>query len=266
MSRMNIAVLAAIGVASWQPAHAQPSPAAPTLKFEVASLKPSQPGGTGGGIRPAPGGERYLASNMPLKSLIMTAYRLQADQVLGGPSWMETDIYDMNAKAEKPSTIEELHLMLQDLLTDRFKLRFHHEARELPIYALLVDKGGPKLKANEGQSAGDPWIDNTFEQLKMTMHAKFAPMDFFAWRLSMVMDRHVIDQTKLAGGYDFDLAFTRELPAGAAPGALFNGAPVDTSTPTIFDAIRQQLGLKLERQKGLVDMIVIDHVEKPTAN
>jgi len=102
--------------------------------------------------------------------------------------------------------------------------------------------------------------------LKMTMHAKFAPMDFFAWRLSMVMDRHVIDQTKLAGGYDFDLTFTRELPADAAPGALFNGAPIDTSTPTIFESIRQQLGLKLERQKGPVDMLVIDHAEKPAGN
>jgi uncharacterized protein (TIGR03435 family) len=266
MRHIIIAALAAIGHASWHSAQAQPSPAAPTpLKFEVASLKPSQPGGTGGGIRPAPGGERYLASNMPLKSLIMTAYRLQADQVLGGPSWMDTDLYDMNAKAEKPSTLEELHLMLQDLLADRFKLRFHHEAKELPIYALMVDKGGPKLKANEGQSAADPWIDNTFEQLKMTMHAKFAPMDFFAWRLSMVMDRHVIDQTKLGGGYDFDLAFTREPRPDAAPGALINGAPVDT-TPTIFDAIRQQLGLKLERQKGPVDMLVIDHAEKPAGN
>lgn len=262
MSRITTA-LVAVGLANWPSAQAQPSPVAPTsLKFEVASLKPSQLGSSGGGIRPAPGGERYLASNISLRTLIMTAYRVQADQVLGGPTWMGTDLYDMNAKAERPSSLEELHLMLQDLLTDQFKLRFHHESRELPIYALLVDKDGPKLKAHEGQSAGDPWIDNTFEQLKMTMHAKFAPMDFFAWRLSMVMDRHVIDQTKLVGGYDFDLAFTREQP----PGALINGAPVDTSTPTIFDAIRQQLGLKLERQKGPVDMMVIDHAEKPTGN
>jgi uncharacterized protein (TIGR03435 family) len=263
MSRIAIAALAAIGLVSWQSAQAQPSPAAPTsLKFEVASLKPSPPGGNGGGIRPAPGGERYVASSMTLKALITVAYRLQADQVLGGPAWMDTDIYDMNAKAGKPSSLEELHRMLQDLLTDRFQLRFHHEAKELPVYALMVDKGGPKLKAHQGQSANDPWIDNAFDQLKMTMHAQFAPMDFFAWRLSMVMDRHVIDQTRLPGGYDFDLAFTREPP----PGALSNGAPVDTSTPTIFDAIRQQLGLRLERQKGSVDMLVIDHAEKPAAN
>jgi len=259
MRRIATVALVTIGLASWLSAQT-------SLKFEVASLKPSQPGGIGGGIRPAPGGQQYVASNMPLKSLIMTAYRLHADQVLGGPAWMETDLYDMNAKTEKPSTLEELHLMLQDLLADRFQLKFHYEAKELPIYALMVDKGGPKLKANEGQSAADPWIDNTFEQLKMTMHAKFAPMDFFAWRLSMVMDRHVIDQTKLAGGYDFDLTFTRELPADAAPGALFNGAPIDTSTPTIFESIRQQLGLKLERQKGPVDMLVIDHAEKPAGN
>jgi uncharacterized protein (TIGR03435 family) len=266
MNRITTAALFAIRFASWHSAQAQPTPAAPALKFEVASLKPSQPGSVGGGIRPAPGGERYLASNMPLKSLIMTAYRLQADQVLGGPAWMDTELYDMNAKAEKPSSIEELHLMLQDLLAVRFQLRFHHETKELPIYALMVDKDGPKLKTHEGQSAADPWIDNTFEQLKMTMHAKFAPMDFFAWRLSMVMDRHVIDRTKLAGGYDFDLTFTREPRPDAALGALIDGAPFDTSTPTIFDAVRQQLGLRLESQKGLVDMLVIDHAEKPGGN
>src|SRR5712692_169786 len=266
--RRIAAALAWIGLMNWHSAQAQAPAAAPTsLKFEVASLKPSQPGGRGGGIRPAPGGERYVATNVPLKLLIWVAYRIKADQVVGGPGWIETDLYDMNAKAERPSSIEELHIMLQDLLADRFKLRFHHETRELPVYALMVDKAGPKLKAHEAQSAGDPWIDQTVEQVVQNkMHAKFAPMDFFAWRLSLILDRPVIDQTKLQGGYDFDLSFTGELPPGLPAGALINGETIDTSGPTIFQAIRQQLGLTLERQKGPVDTLVIDHAEKPVEN
>jgi uncharacterized protein (TIGR03435 family) len=243
-------------------------------KFEVASIKPSQPGQTRYGIRPAPGGERYLASNVTLKLLITVAYRIKADQVAGGPAWMDADRYDMNAKAERPSSVDELHLMLQELLADRFKLRFHRESRELPIYALTVDKEGPKLKAHEAQSAGDPWIEPTVDQnagerLKTTWHAKFAPMDFFAWRLSLFMDRPVVNQTKLDGGYDFDLSFTQELPQppqGTPAGAVFLGGPGDGSNSTIAESIRQQLGLKLEREKGPVDIIVIDHAEKPVEN
>ncbi len=239
----------------------------PALKFEVSSIKPSQPGDPRSGIRPAPGGERYVASNITLKQMITVAYRIKADQVTGGPGWMDADGYDMNAKAERPSTLEELHVMLQDLLADRFKLRFHRESKELPMYALTVDKDGPKLKPHEAQSAGDPWIDQTQDHFpQTTCHATFAPMDYFAWRLSMILDRPVVDQTNLKGGNDFDLKFTQELPPNIQPGALLNGEAIDTSGPTIFEAIRRQLGLKLERQKGPVDILVIDHAEKPVEN
>jgi len=208
-----------------------------------------------------------LASNIPLKALIMVAYRIKPDQVVGGPEWVSTDPYDMNAKAERPSSIEELHVMLQDLLAERFKLRFHRETKELPIYALTVEKDGPKLQSHAARSAGDPWIDQTIEQIvQVKMHAKFVPMDYFVWRLSQTLDRPVVDQTKLKGDYDFDLSFTQEPPPGFPIGALLNGSPIDTSGPTIFEAVRKQLGLNLERQKGPVDILVIDHAEKPVEN
>jgi uncharacterized protein (TIGR03435 family) len=125
------------------------------LKFEVASIKPSQPGSPGGAIRPAAGGESYIASNVTLKVMTMVAYRIKADQVSGGPAWIDTELYDMNAKAERSSSIEELHAMLQDLLADRFKLRFRREIRELPVYARMVDSskrcGTPSLR---------PWISS----------------------------------------------------------------------------------------------------------
>ena len=239
-----------------------------SLKFEVASLKPTPPDAQPPfGIRPAPGGERYVASNVTLKVIMTVAFRVRDEQIAGGPDWINTLRYDMNAKAERPSSVEELHIMLQNLLIERFKLQFHHETKELPVYALMVDKDGPKLEPHKAGSAGDPWIDQVSEQfLHMVWHAKFAPMDFFAWRLSLILDRPVIDQTKLTGGYDFDLKFTRDLPPGVSEGALVNGAAIDTSGPTIFQAVRQQLGLKLESKKGPADIIVIDHAEKPVEN
>ncbi|HEV3200557.1 MAG TPA: TIGR03435 family protein [Bryobacteraceae bacterium] len=268
MYRIAVAALTAIGLVNGPSARAQAPPATKTsAKFEVASLKPSQPGGRGGGIRPAQGGERYDATNVSLKLIITVAYRVKGEQVVGGPDWMNTELYDMRAKAEKPSSVEELHLMLQDLLADRFKLQFHRESKELPIYALTVDKNGPKLQPHEAQSAGDPWIDQAQEQfLHVKLHAKFVPMDYFAWWLGRVLDRPVLDLTKLKGGYDFDLAYTRELPPGIPEGALLNGEAIDTSGPSIFEAMQKQLGLKLERQKGPVEIIVIDHAEKPTEN
>ncbi len=257
MCRFAAVILACIALVSGQPA----------LKFGVASIKPSQPGDLGGGIRPAPGGERYVASNITLKQMITVAYRIKADQVAGGPAWLDDDRYDMNAKAERPSSLEELHAMLQDLLADRFKLRFHRESKELPMYALTVDKDGPKLKPHEARSAGDPWIDQTQDHFpQTTWHATFAPMDYFAWRLSTILDRPVVDQTDLKGGYDFDLKFTQELPPQHSAGGSAQRNAIDTSGPTIFDAIRRQLGLKLERQKGPVDILVIDQAVKPVEN
>jgi uncharacterized protein (TIGR03435 family) len=265
-----VAVAAPIAIGRAQSVPATSSAVPNSVKFDVASLKPSKADGPGPfGIRPAPGGRRYVASSVPLILMIAVAYRLKGSQVTGGPAWINTDRFDMNAEAEKPSTVEELHAMLQNLLADRFKLQFHRETKELPVYALIVDKGGAKLQPHEARSAGDPWIDVAFDPPnKMAWHAKFAPMDYFAWRLSLMLDRPVIDRTELKGGYDFDLAFTPEPPAGgpAAPeGTLRNDAALDMSGPTIFDAVRQ-LGLKLERQKGPVDIMVIDHAEKPSEN
>jgi uncharacterized protein (TIGR03435 family) len=268
MYRIAAAALTLAGLVNGPSARAQaPTATATPPKFEVASLKPSQPGGRGGGIRPSAGGDRYDATNISLKLMITVAYRVKTEQVVGGPDWMNTDFYDMKAKAEKPSSIEDLHLMLQDLLADRFKLKFHRDTKEMPVYGLTVDKGGPKLQPHEAQSAGDPWIEQEQPQfLHVKMHAKFVPMDYFAWRLGQILDRPVLDLTKLKGGYDFDLAYTRELPAGIPEGASLNGEPIDSSGPSIFEAMQKQLGLKLERQKGSVDVMVIDHAEKAVEN
>jgi len=239
----------------------------PDLKFEVASFKPSEATGPGGGIRPAPGGQRYQATNCPTRLMIQVAYRVKAEQIIGGPAWLDTDRYDMEAKAEKPSTPEELHVMLINLLVERMQLKFHRQQREMPIYALTLDKGGPKLTPHQSANAGEPWIDLRTERfLHVSMKATSSGMDYFAFRLAQMLDRPVVNLTKLGGEYDFALDFTRELPLGFPEGGKINGEEPDTSGPTIYEALRSQLGLQLKAQKGPVDVIVIDHVEKPTEN
>ncbi len=247
---------------------AQPTPAS-HLKFEVASVKPSAPGLRPGGTFILPGGERYNGADVPLWFLIQDAWRLHRDQITGGPDWFTTDRFEVEAKAEKPSSLEEMRLMLQSLLADRFKLSFHFETVQSPVYALVVDKGGPRLTRHDAEFASEPfrWKDQTpAQQLHIAWHATSAPMDYLAWQLASIMNSPVVDRTGLAGSYDFDLAFTRDLPAGVAEGQLTrDGVAVDTSGETVFEAIRR-LGLRLERQQGPVEFMRIDHVEKPSAN
>ena len=244
-----------------------PAKIPPDLRFDVASIKPTEEPGLTGGIRPAPGGERYQARNCPIKLMIQVAYRLRDDQVVGGPGWLDTDRWDMEAKAAKPSTSDELHVMLKNLLADRLNLKFHHEPRELSRYALTVDKGGPKLEAHKSADAGEIWIDQKEAPfLHMTLTGTSVPMDYLAFRLSQVLDRPVVNQTNLPGEFDFKLAYTRDLPPGTPEGMRINGEAPDTSGPTIFQAIKQQLGLELKPGKGPVDVIVIDHADRPSAN
>lgn len=237
------------------------------LQFEVASLKPSTGTAPGGGIRPAPGGERYEARNCPIKLMIQVAYRVKAEQIVGGPSWLDTERFDMEAKAENSSSIDELHVMLMNMLVDRLHLAFHAEKREMPIYALTVDKGEAKLKPHQAANGGDPWIDQATEKfLHIKMAATATTMDYFAFRLSQIMDRPVVDLTNLRGGYDFNLEFTQDLPPGFPPGGIVNGEEPDTSGPTVFAAVLQQLGLRLKAQRGPANVIVIDRVERPSAD
>lgn len=180
---------------------------------------------------------------------------------------MDTDTFDMQAKAEKPSNVEELHIMLQNLLAERFQLQFHRSTKVMPMYALTVEKGGPKMEAHTAKSAGDPWVDiQQTKFLHQTWIATFVPMDYFAWRLSMLMDLPVVDQTNLKGGYDFKLSYTADLPPNLPAEARINGEAIDTTGPSIYEAVREQLGLKLEKTKGPVEILQIDRVEKPSGN
>jgi len=239
---------------------------APTgpLGFEVASIKRSRPGAAESGIRPAPGGRRYLGTES-LRSYLYVAYQVRPEQIVGGQRWVDSELYDLNAEAEKPSSIEDLHIMLQNLLTERFKLRFHYEAKEMQAYVLTAGNNGPKnLKAHPNAGGGDVILQRTVDQMvheKWSAHC--ASMDFFVWRFSAWLEQPLINRTGFAGCFDFELSFTREL-RGVQDGQLVDGVPVDTSGPTMYQALQSQLGLKLESRRAPVDTMVIDYAERPT--
>jgi uncharacterized protein (TIGR03435 family) len=262
MQRIAICLLVATPMLAQAPTTAIP----PDLRFDVASLKLSLPGGRGGGIRPAEGGLRYIANNCSIKGMITVAYRVKPEQIVGGPSWMDTDLYDMEGKAEKPSNADELHVMLMNMLVDRLQLKFHHEKKEMKMYALMAG-AEPKLTPHDPQNPHDSWIDIAQEKfLHLKLTATAVPMDYVAFRLATLMDLPVVDLTGLKGNYDFTLSYTRDLPPGFPEGGKINGEEPDTSGTNIFQALKQQLGLELKAQRGPVEVIVIDHVEKPTAN
>jgi len=233
------------------------------LTFDVASVRPADPeAGRGGGIKPLPGGEAYDAKNVSVKLMFSLMHKIPMRQITGGPGWFETALWDVKAKAAQPSSIDDLHTMFQNLLADEFQLKFHKEVKQGAVYILSVDKGGPKMKVNETPQNFDIPI-------RPTGPAEFAgvrvPMPYLTWFLSNILQREerpVIDRTGLTGNYDFALSFAPELPPGVDTKDL---PPGMMDRPTIFNALRDQLGLKLDPQKGPVEMYVIDSAEKPPA-
>jgi uncharacterized protein (TIGR03435 family) len=257
---------AVIGTIALSPALGQDKPA--RLTFDVAAIRPTDPGARDGQIKAMPGGNGYLAKNIPVKLMISLMYKVPMRQIKGAPDWLASDGYDVQAKADHPYNVDDLHVMFQNLLADRFNLKFHKEIKEGPVYALMVDKSGPKIKLDESkQDFSIPMNDN---QDGVTI-GKRVNMEYFCWWLGRVLrtdDRPVIDRTGLDKHYDFTLSFAPVLPPNVSREDLASGlpAPGPLDRPSIFDALKQQLGLKLEAQKGPVVYYVIDHVERPSEN
>jgi bla regulator protein blaR1 len=259
--------------------------------FEVASIKPN-PSGTPMRFFQFSDPSRFRTTNIPAKDLIEFAYHLQPFQISGGPGWIGSQGYDIEAKVDdstaaalqklpREERMDQFRLMLRSLLADRFKLKVSHETKELPVFALVIGKGGPKLtpaSAPSTQPAGanapggqrGPGIMMSPGGIK----GRGMPIHTFAEVLARQPElggRLVLDQTGIKGNYDFTLEWAAERPE-PLPGtagrdqAAGNAPPVDSSGPSIFTAIQEQLGLKLESTKGPVDMLVIDNIEKPSEN
>ncbi len=273
------------------------APAEPKPKFEVASVRENTSGSNQVSIGMQPGG-RFTAVNMPLVILMRSAFRLQDSQLVGAPDWTETSRYDITAKAEgdlppsspigPPSTGM---VMLQSLLEERFKLKVHREVREQPIYALVAAQSrgrlGPHLAQSKvdcqaaaaaGRKSATPSAPpKPGERPQCGTHMGFGeirggarPLTLLASMLSQVVQRPVVDRTELAGGFDFDLRWTPDTLPARPPGTpadqpfRMNGVEIDPNGPSIFTAVQEQLGLKLEATRGPVDVLVVDRVERPT--
>ena len=241
--------------------------AQPQLNFEVGSVKRSAPGETGCVLRPAPGGERYVATCVPLRNVISTASWTRFNQVIGGPAWIDSDPYDITGVAAKPSTILDLHTMMQNLLVERFKLQMHHETKAESAYVLTLDKNGAKnLKSHPPQYASDLTVQQAREGLHEKLSFRATPIDYLVWLLTARVDSAIVNQTGLQGSFDFDLSYTDDPPVRAPANAPPDAPLLDDSGPRLAEALRDQLGLKLEARKAPVDYLVIDHAERPTEN
>jgi uncharacterized protein (TIGR03435 family) len=236
-----------------------PTAIANSPAYEVISIKPSKPAN---GWQIGPRADGFFARNVTLWGLIYNAYNVRpVDPVSGLPKWADSEQFDVEAKMDEATYVafqkfsgqqrdEQHRLMLRSLLADRFKLRIHHEARERPIYALVIARGRCKLKEPPSSKAGG-WVR------RGEIHYLASPVSVLVFSLSNIDDvgRAVVDQTGLAGEYDINLKWAPDDTQGTPDAG-----------PSIFTALEEQLGLKLVATKGPVDTIVVDNVEQPSEN
>lgn len=235
---------------------AVPAPSSRTV-FDVASVKPNNSGGTVA-IRSLPGG-RWIATNASLRLLITWAYDITDERLVGAPGWVDSARFDVTAQPpiQRP-THDQLHLMVQALLAERFNLRIHREQRRLPFYRLEMDESGPKMHVL------DPGTTVSQDPFGMTVLGRLSGTHVTAAMLAKVLSnqlgRYVENDTGFTSVFDFMLVWK---PEGAAPEDM----PADDDRPSIFTAIRDQLGFKLVPAKGPVEVIAVDHVDRqPEAN
>jgi uncharacterized protein (TIGR03435 family) len=282
-----VASLVAIVVpmAAWQIPSAQSAgisktegAAAKVPEFAVAAIRPT--GVKDGRWKLNYTLDGYSGMDVTVLALIQDAYGIyEGNRISGGPAWLGTAHYDVEAKVDdmdlaafKKLDLDQRRLMLQTLLADRFKLKVHKEDKDFPIYALIVAKKGPRLRESKPGYVPPSTIKGFGGLVTRSRPGQFTvewfTMAYFARDLSQWVDRKVVDKTGLTGHYDFNLDWTPD--GGASPTASASSAEpnssLDTSGPSIFTALQEQLGLKLKAEKGPVQILVIDHVEPPSAN
>jgi uncharacterized protein (TIGR03435 family) len=234
--------------------------------FEVASVKISPPAGEGLSAEMSEGPGRVDFNCVTLLMLMTRAYGVKDFQVTG-PDWITLDRYNVTATTSPHANREQIGQMLQALLADRFQMRMHHENKELPVSALVVAKNGPKM----AKSVRPP--EEAGMRINMgAMEARAVTMPNLAGGLARLLGRPVLDMTGLEGSYDFDLKFKPEPGMGIAMMKMSKeverrGGDASESNPSIFTALPEQLGLRLEQRKAPLDIIVVDHAERiPTEN
>src|SRR5215467_12399422 len=280
---LGLCLAAAVALAAQEPAKEQ---------FEVATIKVNRSGELRQFIQRQPGG-RVTVTNMPVRQLITFAYQLAQFQLIGGPSWMTGDRFDMVAKLEGDPSFgppgsgpDPIMRAMQTLLADRFQLKLHRETREMDIYSLVMAKPGgapaaglkkseidcaEMARARRGQpppqgpppipAGGGPIPCSIMGTPGMIRFGGF-PISQITAMLGAMTGRMVLDRTGLTGNWEFVLTFAAEQRGQPPPGVDL--PPVDPGAPSIFTALQEQLGLKLDATKGPVDVTVVDSIEHPT--
>lgn len=214
--------------------------------FDVASVKPANPNAVGSNTDSDPG--RITMQNVTLKRCIMRAYEAPDIQITGGPKWIDKSRFDIEARADHPAGYAELNQMLQTLLAERFHLALHHETRSLQGYAIAVAKNGLKMKPAQPGTRGHT------NDGPGSVVSTATSISRLALKLSVLLGVPVVDETGVTGTFDFTLHW---VPEDAAD---------PTAGPSLFTAIQEQLGLRLEARKVQTDMLVVDRAEPPSAN
>jgi uncharacterized protein (TIGR03435 family) len=259
------------------------SAAAQPVAFDVVSIKPYPKDNLMISVRTTPDGVEV--HGMPMHMMLREALGVTNGQLIGEPDWVNTQRYDLEAKVAsddaprlKEISSDDRWAMLLPVLEDRCKLKFHHETREMTVYLLVIAKGGPKMPPAQTQASAPPMpapgggppapppLPAGFRPGEIFFMARTGTVSSLARMLSRTLGNPVIDKTGLTGKYDCSLHFAPDENVRANMPAPPGGPPPESDGPSIFSALQEQLGLKLEAQKQPVDVIVIDHMEQPTEN
>jgi uncharacterized protein (TIGR03435 family) len=227
--------------------------------WEVVSVKARDPNDTSNSQSMSMEGRRFAIVNRPVEGLLLFAYGLHKKQIVGAPGWITTERWDVQGVPDVPGhpSLKQTQILIRKLLEERFGLKVHRETKELAVYAITVGKGEEKMARSTGDPNGTPDENERSNGGMVTMKMTNMSMGEFAPDLGYFLDRPVVDQTGLAGRYDFLLKWTADE----------SKAPTDGSAPPgMFTAIQEQLGLKLEPVKAPADVLVIDKIERPSAN
>ncbi len=255
-------------LAPWGGAHPQTIAAKPG--FDVVSIKPNQSMAHWSSVAPVKNG-RFSARNITARQILSEAYHIDGFLINGAPKWLAMEHFDIEARTEMPPPDKDFPLLLQSLLEDRFQLKAHRDKKESAVFALVVGRNGPKFSTAEhrdclpGAKPTPGCLGMRFAGRGFT--AEYTTMPSLARALSQMMEAPVLDETGLKEAYDFKLEWIPEAPeTAAAPEGIPVAGQAGIAIDWIFAALSQQLGLKLERRKAPVDVLVIDHIEKPSAN
>jgi uncharacterized protein (TIGR03435 family) len=274
LQNMRLNLCAGLALLTAEAVFGQTPAAAPA--FEVASVKPAPPP-TPGSINVRTGGDPGMVDykNVSLRTLIALAYRMKEYQI-SGPEWIETARFDILAKVPPNAPKGQIPLMLQNLLAERFKLTVHREQKVMPVYAMVVGKNGLKVKPLEGEPEAS--MSNSFSPKGRAFSGQMT-LAGLAAALSQMLDRPVVDLTGIKGTYDIDLEWVpdehessaltkmRIMGGQAGGGGEAHGETSDPNGQSIFGALQEKLGLRLEGRKSPVDILVVDGVERvPTEN